>query len=88
MEACAKIELDKMGVSRKHLAAVNCDKKCDTCGWNPEEQKRRIETGSFKPVHTRRGWDEDTGNVIEVTLQEGTRQLVFAKKEVATVECI
>lgn len=24
---------------------VDCDMKCDTCGWNPAEQQRRLETG-------------------------------------------
>lgn len=85
MEACARIETDKLGVSRKYIAGVNCAKNCDSCGWNPREQKRRLETGEFKPVHTRRGWDEDTGTAVEVTLPEGTRQLVFKKKEVASV---
>lgn len=83
IEGCAKFTIDKMGKMQKHLAPVSCDHKCDSCGWNPDEQKRRLETGEFKPVHTRRGWDDETGNVIEVTLPEGTRQLVFKKKEVA-----
>ena len=83
MEACARVETDKMGVTKKYLAGVMCDKNCETCGWNPAEQKRRLETGVFMPVHTRRGYDEDTGNIVEITLPEGTKQLVFYKKEVA-----
>ena len=26
---------------------VNCGFDCDTCGWNPEEHKRRMETGEW-----------------------------------------
>ena len=81
IEACAKFTIDKMGRQQKHLVPVNCDRKCGSCGWNPDEQKRRLKTGEFKPVHTRKGWDDETGNVIEVALPEGTTQLVFTKKE-------
>ena len=28
-------------------AAVDCDGKCATCGFNPLEQARRLETGVF-----------------------------------------
>lgn len=81
IEGCAKFTIDKMGKQQKHLAPVSCDHNCDSCGWNPDEQKRRLGTGEFKPVHTRKGWDEETG-WHEVVLPEGTRQLVFKKKEV------
>lgn len=27
--------------------AVDCDLDCKHCGWNPEEAKRRMETGHF-----------------------------------------
>lgn len=80
IEACARYELDRHGVMKKHLAPIECDKKCAGCGWNPKEQARRLATGEFKPVHTRRGWSEEEG-WHDVVLPEGTRQLVFKKKE-------
>ncbi len=80
-EACAEFTIDALGHSKKRLAPVRCDKRCETCGWNPAEQKRRLETGKFLPVYTRKGIDPETELVIEVTLPEGTKQLVFPKKE-------
>ena len=34
--------------------AVDCSFWCDSCGWNPEEQKRRLDQGEFVT-------DEQTG---------------------------
>ena len=38
---------------RKVLPAVDCDHNCESCGWNPAEARRRMETGVW--VSTRAG---------------------------------
>jgi len=85
MEACARVEIDTHGKEKTYTAAVHCNKYCETCAWNPTEQKRRFATGEMKPVHTRRGYDLDTGASVERVLPEGTMQLVFKKREVTDV---
>ncbi len=30
--------------------AVNCGFGCDACGWNPEEKRRRLKTGTWEKV--------------------------------------
>lgn len=82
MEACARVEIDTHGKEKTYTAAVDCNKNCESCAWNPAEQKRRFATGKMMPVHTRRGYDLDTGASVERVLPEGTVQLVFKKKEV------
>lgn len=29
------------------VPAVNCNRNCMTCAWNPEEAERRLKTGKF-----------------------------------------
>ena len=68
---------EKTGKVSDAYPHINCDFKCDSCGWNPAEKKRRLEQGEFKPVTSRMSWNEDTGTVSEIPLPEGTEQLVF-----------
>ncbi len=73
MEACAKIKYDKQGHEIVYLAAVDCDKVCETCGWNPAEQNRRLTAGEMR----------ETGDVItKLGKLIEIRKLVFPKKEV------
>ena len=81
MEACARVEIDARGKEKTYTG----NKNCEVCAWNPAEQKRRFATGEMNPVHTRRGYDLDTGASVERVLPEGTVQLVFKKKEVTDV---
>lgn len=82
MEACARVEIDTRGKEKTYTAAVDCNKNCESCAWNPAEQKRRFATGEMMPVHIRQGYDLDTGASVERVLPEGTVHLVFKKKEV------
>lgn len=52
-----------------------CGRKCGSCGFNPEEQKRRLREGRFDPITRRR--NQETGELI--WLPEGVRRLVFPR---------
>ena len=55
---------------------ISCNRNCDSCGWNPKEQKRRIETGQFVNLNIRK--IAETGEFV--ALPRGTRHLVFRRK--------
>ena len=44
---CIRTGTDENGKPKKIRPAVNCKKDCPHCGWNPAEQKRRLEKGRF-----------------------------------------
>ena len=44
---CIRTSIDENGKPKKVRPAVNCKKDCPHCGWNPAEQKRRLEKGRF-----------------------------------------
>ena len=44
---CVRTGTDENGKLKKVRPAVNCKKDCPHCGWNPNEQKRRLEKGKF-----------------------------------------
>lgn len=29
-------------------AGINCNRRCDSCGWNPEEKARRLSEGDLR----------------------------------------
>lgn len=31
-------------------AAINCNRRCDSCGWNPDEKERRLREGVLRPA--------------------------------------
>ena len=43
---CAFPEFNEKNQKKHHaVPGVNCIYECATCGWNPEEQKRRLKEG-------------------------------------------
>lgn len=44
---CGMKSLDRRGNEVTEWPGVDCEMNCKHCGWNPEEAKRRIETGHF-----------------------------------------
>lgn len=57
----------------RSFPAVECDLICETCGWNPEEAKRRMETGVMMPALSRFNTEDE----VEIVLPEGVQRLVF-----------
>ena len=41
-----------------------CDLSCKTCGFNPEEQERRVKTGKFVMREIKHDLHDDFGNVV------------------------
>lgn len=60
--------------NKRHYPDVCCEMNCATCGWNPKEAKRRMETGEFQNASRR--FNADTGAVI---LMSGVQRLVFRR---------
>lgn len=42
---CAYSYTTRKGQTMRAVPLVDCDMDCATCGWNPAEQQRRLETG-------------------------------------------
>ena len=64
---------ERNGEKRMFYPAVNCEFGCDACGWNPEERRRRLKTGRWKPA--RCCVSPVTGKVV--ALPAGVVQLRF-----------
>lgn len=64
---------EKKQLFETEYPSVNCNHICSVCGWNPEEKKRRLETGKF--VHRSYRTNSLTGEIVE--LPEGTKGLSF-----------
>lgn len=78
---CGYQKPDRKGQMQTHYPAVDCTCDCDGCGWNPAEKERRFATGEMLPAEKRIGYDVDKGCLVEVKLPEGTKQLVFKRRE-------
>lgn len=46
--AVCRFLLDEDGKEKLIAPGVNCSLNCDTCGWNPEEQERRLTQGRME----------------------------------------
>lgn len=44
---CGYSYVNEKGKTITEHPAVDCSTNCKHCGWNPEEAKRRMETGRF-----------------------------------------
>jgi len=74
--ACGYLKKDKKtGKVDRNFPCVDCSFQCKSCGWNPKEQKRRLEEGRFEPALTRRNSETEQ----EIPLPVGTKRLVFPK---------
>lgn len=49
---------------------------CDTCGWNPKEQARRLATGVMKPIKQRINMETEE----PIVFTEPVERLVFPRK--------
>lgn len=54
---------------------VNCNMNCKNCGWNPEEQNRRLSEGKMQPLTARKNIDTE-----ELIFLENVNRLVFKKR--------
>lgn len=64
---------DEKHTEKTEYPGVNCKHLCDTCGWNPKEQQRRLEKGKFVNIESR--INACTGEIIPVP--KGTKSLHF-----------
>lgn len=48
---CLYTHTNRAGQVMSSVPAVDCDMKCDTCGWNPKEKARRMSFGLTKREH-------------------------------------
>ena len=70
---CGREAVDeRTGKTTMIFPGVNCQGRCETCDWNPQEHARRLKEGVWKPVYERR--NEETGRRIVL---EGVQQLRF-----------
>jgi len=74
---CWFLETDQRGNVTTNYPLVNCDYRCSSCGWNPKEQKRRLQQGEFVKANIRTM--SETGELV--LLPKGTKKLVFKKLE-------
>lgn len=62
------------------LPAVVCKRSCESCGFNPYEQERRIENGKFE-IHTvTHHLHDDDGVTIIDSLTKQVNTLHFRRK--------
>lgn len=48
---CLYSHTNRAGQTTNIAPAVDCDMKCETCGWNPQEKERRLSFGLTKRGH-------------------------------------
>lgn len=70
---CGYPGMNRQGQRITKYAEVNCGHNCEKCGWNPKEQKRRLETGYWIKTNTR--VNAETGETIELT--KSVKKLIF-----------
>ena len=76
---CDFIVRQEDGTEKIVHPAVDCDKHCETCGWNPEEQTRRLEQGSIRSgqIAVIRIYSGENDNRGKPKIFRGLRSLVF-----------
>ena len=57
---------------------VICNYACESCGFNPSEQKRRLETGRFEMCYMRHVLHNDRDKPIH-TAKNLCKRLIFKK---------
>lgn len=57
---------------------VMCNGACESCGFNPFEQKRRLETGHFEMTYMRHVLHNDNNKPIH-TARNLCKRLIFTK---------
>lgn len=70
---------EKKRATMAYHPAVSCNMNCDSCGFNPKEQERRLSTGAFKPAAVIDKFTDKNGK--EKTKPALVKQLVFRKVE-------
>ncbi len=81
---CEYVVLDENGKPETRRPAITCKKDCIHCGFNPQEQKRRLEKGHFRDdavVVIRHYAGENDLEGVPV-VYSNLRQLVFPKLRV------
>ena len=79
---CEYIVSKEDGTEKIVRPAVDCDRNCDTCGWNPAEQKRRLEQGAIRtgPAIVIRVYAAESDKRGKRTICRGLRSLMFPPK--------
>lgn len=57
---------------------VDCDFKCSTCSWNPKEKERRLKTGKWKQIKSRKMACPPYKKIV---FNNDVKRLVFKKKK-------
>lgn len=57
---------------------INCNCACESCGFNPWEQKRRLKQGHFENIRVSHKLHDDDGHVVHVA-KGVCKTLVFKK---------
>lgn len=68
------------GESKTGYPDIACSRKCESCGWNPKEQARRLASGRWGEIGVR--LNIESGEIVKVP--EGTRKLFFKGVENGT----
>ena len=76
---CEYIVRKEDGTEKLVRPCVDCDKHCETCGWNPEEQQRRLELGIIRtgPAVVIRIYSGENDNRGKRRTVKGLRSLIF-----------
>ena len=59
---------------------VNCSYNCESCGWNPEEQKRRLKKGHFEKRIKTLELHDDAFKEVVATVTEEVNTFIFPRR--------
>lgn len=62
------------------LPAVVCNRSCESCGFNPYEQDRRISQGHFESRNVTHNLHDDDGVTVIHSLTKQVQTLHFRRK--------
>ena len=79
---CGYMTFNKtLGKYKMLFASVRCNYKCETCGFNPEEQRRRLNEGHFvTQTITHELWN-DSHTKVEDRITKPCKILKFKRRE-------
>lgn len=75
---CKFLYIDKKnGIEEERYPEVNCNFICSTCPWNKEEKERRLETGKWKQIKSRKMAYPPHKKIV---FKNKVKRLVFKRK--------
>ncbi len=78
---CLFISKGKNGKREDSYPGIGCSLDCKSCGWNPEEKKRRLKEGHFEVRSVTHSLHDDTGTTVIETITRDCKKLIFPKRE-------